>query len=82
MLSHQSWAAVFAVLAAARSCEGAVIDSTWYPYAEPLARSLPGPVVELGCRVPLGIGPLLEVDTAAPVDVPRVAASVRSMLTG
>ena len=109
-------AAVFAVLAAARGCEGAVIDSTWYPYAEQLARSLPGPVVELRCRVPmevarerylhrardsrhldslrveaelwgedvapLGVGPLLHVETSDPVDVPRVAASLRSMLIG
>ena len=30
---------------------------------------------------PLGVGPLLEVDTSAPVDVARIAASVRSLLT-
>lgn len=109
-------AAVLALLAAARGCEGAVLDSTWYPYAEPLVRALPGPLVEVRCRVsletareryaarvrdprhlgsvraeaelwgaevaPLGVGPLLEVDTADPVDVPRAAASVRSLLTG
>jgi predicted kinase len=107
-------AAVFALLGAARGCPAAVIDSTWYPYAEPLARSLPGPVVEVRCRVtrevarerylrrvrdprhldglrdeaelwgeevaPLGLGPLLEVDTDGAVDVAAVAAEVRSML--
>ncbi|WP_322921495.1 AAA family ATPase [Nocardioides renjunii] len=106
--------AVFALLGAARGCRAAVIDSTWYPYAEPLARSLPGPIVEVRCRVPLevarerygrrvrdsrhldglrteaelwreevaplGLGPLLEVDTSRAVDVDRVAASVRSLL--
>ncbi|GAB3020933.1 hypothetical protein GCM10011376_22580 [Nocardioides flavus (ex Wang et al. 2016)] len=107
-------AAVFATLGAARGCRGAVVDSTWYPYAEPLVRELPGPVVEVRCRVPLmvarqryarrvrdprhldsarteselwgeevaplGLGPLLEVDTGREVDVARVAASVRSLL--
>jgi len=38
-------AAVFAVLAVARGCLGAVIDSTWHPYFEPLVGSLPGPAV-------------------------------------
>jgi predicted kinase len=46
-------AAVFAVLAAARGCPGAVVDSTWYRYADALARALPGPIVEVRCRVPL-----------------------------
>ena len=48
-------AAVFAVLRVAQGCQGAVIDSTWYPYTEPLVRALPGPVVEVRCRVPLAI---------------------------
>jgi predicted kinase len=48
-------AAVFAVLRAAQGCQGAVIDSTWYPYTEPLVRALPGPVVEVRCRVPLEV---------------------------
>ncbi|WP_210651374.1 AAA family ATPase [Nocardioides sp. SYSU D00065] len=107
-------AAVFAVLGAARGCPGAVIDSTWYPYAEPLVRALPGPVVEVRCRVavdvardrfrnrlrdgrhldhlraeaelwssevlPLGAGPLVEVNTHEPVDIARVAALIRSSL--
>lgn len=109
-------AAVFALLAAASGCEGAVLDSTWYPYTEPLVRSLTGPKVEVRCRVPLetareryaarvrdprhldparteaelwgaevaplGVGPLLEVDTTGSVDVPRIAHSVRSLLAG
>jgi hypothetical protein len=48
-------AAVFAVLRAAQGCQGAVIDSTWYSYSEPLVRELPGPVVEVRCRVPLRV---------------------------
>ncbi|NPD05729.1 AAA family ATPase [Nocardioides sp. zg-1308] len=106
--------AVLALLGAARGCRAAVIDSTWYPYVEPLARSLPGPIIEVRCRVPLevarerygrrvrdprhldglrteaelwgeqvaplGLGPLLEVDTSRVVDVDRVAASLRSLL--
>jgi len=47
-------AAVVAVLRAARGCPGAVIDSTWYPYSLPLVRELPGPVVEIRCRVEVG----------------------------
>ena len=107
-------AAVFAVLGAARGCQGAVIDSTWYPYSEPLVRALPGPVIEVRCRVPLdvardryrnrlrderhldrlrieaelwgsevaplGVGPLVQVNTGEPVDTAQVAASVRSLL--
>ena len=108
-------AAVFAVLGAARGCQGAVIDSTWYPYSEPLIGALTGPLVEVRCRVPLdvardryrnrlrderhldrlrieaelwgsevaplGVGPLIEVNTSEPVDIAQVAASVRSLLT-
>jgi hypothetical protein len=104
-------AAVAAVLGVARDCPGAVIDSTWFPYAAPLARRLPGPVVEIRCRVgqdqarerfharvrddrhldhlrtedelwgsevpALDLGPLLEVDTSSPVDVPALAAEIR-----
>lgn len=46
-------AAVLAVLAAARGCPAAVIDSTWYAYTEQPARALPGPIVEVRCHVPL-----------------------------
>lgn len=107
-------AAVQVLLGVAQGCPAAVVDSTWYPYAEPLARSLPGPVVEVRCRVPvgiararyfrrvrdprhldglrdgselwaeevapLGLGPLIEVDTSGDVDVAEVAAVVRSAL--
>ncbi|CAM3697092.1 AAA family ATPase [Nocardioides zeicaulis] len=107
-------AAVHALLAAAAQCPGAVVDSTWFEYARPLVAVLPGPVVEVRCRVtlevareryrgrvrdprhldllreddelwgsevaPLGLGPLLEVDTSGPVDVPAVAAAIRAML--
>lgn len=107
-------AAVYALLGAARGCPAAVIDSTWYPYAEPLVRALPGPIVEVRCRVPLaiardrylrrvrderhlddlrdeaelwgeevaplGVGPLLEVDTSAVVDVVELVRCVRSVL--
>jgi predicted kinase len=107
-------AAVHALLAVAKGCPAAVVDSTWYPYAEPLARALPGPVVEVRCRVPvevarerylrrvrdpghldgsreeselwgsevvpLGLGPLLEVDTSGYVDVAGVATAVRSVV--
>ena len=109
-------ASVFALLRAARGCPGAVIDSTWSPYSEPLVRALPGPCVEIRCRVPrdlarkryaarvrdgrhldrsrtrgelwgaevapLGVGPLVEVDTTHEVDVARLAEDVRSALRG
>lgn len=109
-------AAVFAVLRAARGCPGAVIDSTWFPYSLPLVCDLPGPCVEIRCRVdlgvareryrrrvrderhldarrseeelwgaevaPLGVGPLIEVDTAEPVDVVALAERVRSAVRG
>jgi hypothetical protein len=108
-------AAVEAALRAAEGRSAAVIDSTWYPYALPLVRRLPGPVVEVRCRLdvtlaqqgyhrrdrdprhlddrrtdvelwgaevaPLGVGPLLEVDTSGPVDVGSLAGLVRSALT-
>jgi predicted kinase len=44
-------AAVAAVLRVARGCPAAVIDSTWYPYALELVRELPGPCVEIRCKV-------------------------------
>jgi predicted kinase len=107
-------AAVHAVLRVARGCPAAVIDSTWYPYALPLVRALPGPFVEIRCRVgvdvareryrrrarderhldrlrsenelwgqevaPLGVGPLVEVDTTRPVDTQALAAAVTEAL--
>ena len=107
-------AAVAATLRAAKGCRAAVLDSTWFPRALPLVHELPGPFVEIRCRVhidlareryrervrddrhlddlrseeelwgrevaPLGVGPLIEVDTAEPVDVPALADEIRSCL--
>ena len=107
-------AAVHAVLRVARGCPGAVIDSTWFPYALPLVRELAGPFVEVRCLIavdvararyrrrvrderhldrlrtedelwgeevpPLGVGTLVEVDTAQPVDTAALAATVRDAL--
>lgn len=104
-------AAVFALLRAARGCPGAVVDSTWFDYTEPLVLALPEPVIEIRCLVPvdvartryrrrtrderhldderdelelwghevapLGLGPLIDVDTTEPVDVRRLAARIR-----
>lgn len=42
-------AAVHAVLRMARSCPGAVIDSTWFEYTRPLVDRLPGLCVEVRC---------------------------------
>jgi len=47
-------AAVLAMLRTARTCPGAVLDSTWYDYALPLARTLPG---RLGRRPAASRGP-------------------------
>jgi predicted kinase len=46
-------AAVLAMLRAARTCPGAVLDSTWFDYALPLARTLPGRLIEVHCTVPV-----------------------------
>lgn len=107
-------AAVYAVLRVARGCPGAVIDSTWFPYSLPLVRDLPGPCVEIRCRVdiavarqryrrrvrderhldmlrsedelwgaevaPLGVGPLIEVDSTALVDAVALADQVGSAM--
>ena len=48
-------AAVHAVLRAARGCRGAVVDSTWFPYARPLAAALPGTRVEVRVVVPVAV---------------------------
>jgi len=46
-------AAVMAMLnVAASSRPGAVLDSTFFPYAFPRLRALPGPLVEVHCRCP------------------------------
>lgn len=109
-------AAVHAVLRAAQGCPGAVIDSTWFPYTLPLVRALPGPFVEIRCRVdratardryqrrvrderhldrvrteqelwaqevpPLGVGPVVEVDTMQATDPAALATTVRAALNG
>lgn len=108
-------AAVFALLRAARECDGAVIDSTWFDYTEPLVSELGAPIIEVRCRVPvevareryatrqrdprhlddlrdedelwssevdpLGVGPLIEVDTTEPVDVRLLAARIHAEVT-
>ena len=48
-------AAVEATLRAAEGRTAAVIDSTWYPYALPLVRRLPGPFVEVRCRLDVAL---------------------------
>jgi predicted kinase len=105
-------AAVLVMLRAARTCPGAVLDSTWFDYALPLARALPGPLIEVHCAVPvelaqaryraragrrhaghldearsdqelwgepprpLGLGPVITVDTSGPVDIAGLAAAM------
>lgn len=106
-------AAVMAMLTAASTSTGAVLDSTFYPYAVPALEALPGPLVEVLCVIPrelaearyrartstrhaghldadrpaeelwnehhlspLGLGPVISVDTSGAVDVPALAARV------
>jgi predicted kinase len=105
-------AAVLVMLRAARTCPGAVLDSTWFDYALPLARALPGPLIEVHCTVPvelakaryraragqrhaghldearsdqelwgdpprpLGLGPVMAVDTSGPLDIGGLAAEM------
>jgi predicted kinase len=45
-------AAVLTMLRVARRCPGAVLDSTWFPYARTRVIELPGPLVEVRCVVP------------------------------
>jgi predicted kinase len=109
-------AAVLAMLRTARTCPGAVLDSTWFGYALPLARTLPGRLIEVHCTVPLdlararyrartghrhaghlddarsdqelwgetprplGLGPVVVVDTSDPVDIAELAATVAQVL--
>jgi predicted kinase len=109
-------AAVLATLRVAGRCPGAVLDSTWFGYALPLVRALPGRLAEVRCVVPLelakaryraragqrdaghldaarsdaelwgepsrplGLGPVVDVDTSGPVDVPLVAARLARVL--
>lgn len=46
-------AAVVAMLRVAQRCPGAVLDSTWFEYADPLVRQLPGRCAEVICTVPV-----------------------------
>ena len=109
-------AAVGAMLRVAQRCPGAVLDSTWFGYALPLARRLPGRLAEVHCTVPLdvartryrdraagrhgghldadrtdaelwgepvrplGLGPVIKVDTSGPVDIPQLAAALSRIL--
>ena len=110
-------AAVLVMLRAARTCPGAVLDSTWFDYALPFARALPGRLVEVHCTVPrdvararyqartghrhaghlddlrsdqelwgepsrpLGLGPVVMVDTSGPVDISELIAAMAQVLT-
>lgn len=110
--------AVMAMLTAAKSSAGAVMDSTFYPYTVPHLKALPGPIVELRCvcpravvearyrarsatrhaghldserppdelwneahLTPLGLGPVIEVDTNREVDIVGLAEQVRAAVT-
>jgi predicted kinase len=48
-------AAVLAMLRVAQRCPGAVLDSTWFEYADPLVGRLPGRCVEVVCTVPVQV---------------------------
>lgn len=45
-------AAVMVMLAVAKASPGAVLDSTFYPYAVPHLEQLPGTLIEVRCRCP------------------------------
>ena len=112
-------AAVMAMLAAARSSPGAVLDSTFYPYTRPHLEDLPGALVEVRCRcpqelararyrarsatrhtghldderpseelwnehhlTPLGLGPVIEVDTAETVDIEHLVREILELAAG
>ena len=46
-------AATAVMLRVAQGCPGAVLDSTWFEYADPLVRQLPGRCAEVICTVPV-----------------------------
>lgn len=48
-------AAVRAVLRTAQGCPDAVVESTWYPDAQPALLALRGPFVEVLCDVPRAV---------------------------
>jgi len=104
------------MLRVARHCRGAVLDSTWFDYALPLVRTLPGQLVEVRCLVPLdlararyrsrsahrhvghldaarseqelwgkpsrplGLGPVIDVETSGPVNVSQLADDIARIL--
>jgi predicted kinase len=67
-------AAVLAMLRVAQRCPGAVLDSTWFEYADPLVRQLRGRCAEVICTVPV------QVDTSGPVDIRGLAATLTRLL--
>jgi predicted kinase len=110
-------AAVMALLEVASTSRGAVLDSTFYPYAFPRITALPGPLIEVRCScpeavararyrartdtrhrghldlerqpdelwneqnsTPLGIAPVIVVDTTAQVDVTDIAARIQRVI--
>jgi predicted kinase len=110
-------AAVMALLEVASTSRGAVLDSTFFPYAFPRITALPGPLIEVRCScpkavaqaryrartgtrhgghldlerqpdelwneqnsAPLGIAPVIIVDTTAPVDVSDIADRIQQLL--
>jgi predicted kinase len=109
-------AAVMALLSVAGTSRGAVLDSTFPPYALPGIKALPGPLAEVHCScptavaqaryrardgtrhpghldfahqpeelwneqssAPLGIAPVIVVDTSGPVDVADIAARIEEL---
>ncbi|HWK16995.1 MAG TPA: AAA family ATPase [Solirubrobacteraceae bacterium] len=112
-------AAVMAMLEVASTSGGAVLESTFFPYAYPRISALPGSLIEVRCRCPaavaqaryrersgrrhrghldldrqpdelwseessrpLGIAPVIVVDTTAPVDVADLATRIQRLVRG
>jgi predicted kinase len=110
-------AAVMALLEVAATSRGAVLESTFFPYALPRITALPGPLIEVRCScpkavaqaryraragtrhrghldferqpdelwneqssAPLGIAPVIVVDTSVPVDVAAIAARIQGLV--
>ena len=108
-------AAVRAMLAVARTCPGAILESPFYPESVPDLKALPGRIVEIRCSCPrelaltryrarsaerhpghldtqrtdeelwsdellgpLGVGPLIEVDTSGEVDIDSLCRQVEA----
>jgi hypothetical protein len=110
-------AAVMALLEVASTSGGAVLDSTFFPYAFPRITALPGPLIEVRCScpkavaqaryrarsstrhgghldldrqpeelwneqnsTPLGVAPVIVVDTNAPIDVADLAVRIQRLV--